>query len=92
MSNPNQNWKDAIPSQYFLRGPKKEDKPWIPKLPPLGQTILRHLIEHYGAPCVAKAAQVFVEASERQELIEQSKKELDAMLLETKKITIPEEK
>jgi hypothetical protein len=61
--------------------PKVEDpKVQIEKLPPLGDSILRHLIEHYGAEVVAKAAQVFVEAEDKREVLRQAKEELERIL------------
>jgi hypothetical protein len=53
---------------------------WVEKLPPLGDSILRLLIEAYGPLRVAKAARVFVDLEDRKKILKQSKEEIERIL------------
>ncbi len=83
MSNPKR-----IPPEYNNKIPKwwkdflspKEPEKWVNKLPPLGNALLKHIIDHYGAEKVCKATYVFIELDKRKILLEQAKTKIEDML------------
>lgn len=60
---------------------REEGIPHIDNLPPLGNALLKMLVDHYGRKEVAKAAQIYLSSEEKAAVLARAGKELEQVMM-----------